>query len=154
MALGVMIAGVSGPGERDGGQVTRGPADGRRPGPGPPPAGRVILPNGPAARSASALAQRGGLLLDVIRPAVGQGRAPAGERDGPGYASPGPGLAEREHPRRRASQGEGIDTAACLVLLRRRPARRHGERDGVLELDARSADGGQGRRAVPMRAPG
>jgi hypothetical protein len=89
-----MIAGVNGPEERDGRLTAAGPAPVRRPLDG------SFSRTGPAACPASTLAQRGSLLLEVIRPAVGQGGAPAGERDGPGHASPGPGFAEREHPRR------------------------------------------------------
>src|SRR6266478_1182710 len=53
--------------------------------------------------AASVLVQGGGVLLDVVRPAVGQGGAAARERHGTGDAVRGLRLAEGEHrgrPRR------------------------------------------------------
>ena len=68
---------------------------------------------GPLARSRparrSGLAQRGGVLLDVVGPAVGQAGTLARERHGPGDAPPGLRLVEGEHGSRRLAQGQRVD---------------------------------------------
>src|SRR5690242_16786331 len=101
----------------------------------------------------SGLAQRGGVLLNVVGPAVGQAGAVPGERHGPADAPPGLRLVEGEHGRRRLAQGQRVDAAspvAVLVRLVDRPrAGRERERDVVRQRDARVADGGHRRLSLP-----
>ena len=88
------------------------------------------------AAPASALAQRGDILLDVVRPVVGQVGALARERHHPGDALRGLRLAEGESRGRCPGQREGVD-AVLVVLLRGPPASHEREGDGVLQADVR-----------------